>query len=355
VYRRPPVESQESGIEMMDTENGDDDYVRVDPRHKLTAYFDHLSIGEQTDFVKNLISRMDFHQHEHIFSYLLPMLQRDFISTLADRGLPTIGVYILSFLDAKSLCQAELVCKKWYTVISEGQLWKKLIQRQVGSDPLWKGLAERRGWIKYLFCPLKPEEGVTAKTFRCLYPQVIKDIKNMEENWKSGNHSLKRIQCKSEDLKGVYCLQYDDKKIVSGLRDNTIKVWDREQLECAMVLKGHTGSVLCLQYSEQVIVTGSSDSTIRVWDVKTGEMLNTLLHHCEAVLHLRFSPNTMVTCSKVSTQSLPPTTLHIVRLATVSYHSQVRTLNTAKNWSSKLHSSWISYLKELKCLTFCLT
>ena len=68
---------------MMDTENGDDDYVRVDPRHKLTAYFDHLSIGEQTDFVKNLISRMDFHQHEHIFSYLLPMLQRDFISTLA--------------------------------------------------------------------------------------------------------------------------------------------------------------------------------------------------------------------------------------------------------------------------------
>ena len=47
---------------------------------------------------------------------------------------------------------------------------------------------------------------------------------NMEENWKSGNHSLKRIQCNSENSKGVYCLQYDDKKIVSGLRDNTIKV-----------------------------------------------------------------------------------------------------------------------------------
>lgn len=30
--------------------------------------------------------------------------------------------------------------------------------------------------------------------------------------------------CRSENSKGVYCLQYDDEKIVSGLRDNTIKV-----------------------------------------------------------------------------------------------------------------------------------
>ena len=34
-------------------------------------------------------------------------------------------------------------------------------------------------------------------------------------------------------------------------------------MECLKVLTGHTGSVLCLQYDEKVIVTGSSDSTIR--------------------------------------------------------------------------------------------
>ena len=64
------------------------------------------------------------------------------------------------------------------------------------------------------------------------------------------------------------------------------------------MLTGHTGSVLCLQYDERVIVTGSSDSTVRVWDVNTGEVLNTLIHHNEAVLHLRFSNGLMVTCSK---------------------------------------------------------
>lgn len=46
----------------------------------------------------------------------------------------------------------------------------------------------------------------------------------MVANWKNGHHSLTRIECHSENSKGVYCLQYDDRKIVSGLRDNTIKV-----------------------------------------------------------------------------------------------------------------------------------
>jgi WD domain, G-beta repeat len=64
------------------------------------------------------------------------------------------------------------------------------------------------------------------------------------------------------------------------------------------VLTGHTGSVLCLQYDERIIVSGSSDSTVRVWDIFRGEMLNTLVHHCEAVLHVRFQNGMMVTCSK---------------------------------------------------------
>ncbi|PIK48352.1 beta-transducin repeat containing [Apostichopus japonicus] len=108
------------------------------------------------------------------------------------------------------------------------------------------------------------------------------------EQLEMGHHRLDKILCHSESSKGVYCLQYDEEKIVSGLRDNTIKIWDRKTLKCLEILNGHTGSVLCLQYDERVIITGSSDSTVRVWDVKTCQMLNTLIHHCEAVLHLRF-------------------------------------------------------------------
>jgi len=50
---------------------------------------------------------------------------------------------------------------------------------------------------------------------------------HIENNWRTGRHVLERIQCHSESSKGVYCLQYDDKKIISGLRDNTIKVLNK--------------------------------------------------------------------------------------------------------------------------------
>ena len=205
---------------------------------------------------------------------------------------------ILSFLDARSLTAAQLVCTGWLRVISEGMLWKKLIERKVHTDSLWRGLAERRNWIQYLFKPRPGEQHPAHDFYRRLYPSIIKDIDAIENNWRIGKHNLQRINCRSENSKGVYCLQYDDTKIVSGLRDNTIKMWDRNTLACLRVLNGHTGSVLCLQYDERVIISGSSDSTVRVWDVATGEMVNTLIHHCEAVLHLRFYNGMMVTCSK---------------------------------------------------------
>ena len=62
------------------------------------------------------------------------------------KGLDHIAENILSYLDARSLCNAELVCKEWHRVVSDGMLWKKLIERMVLTNPLWRGLAERKLW-----------------------------------------------------------------------------------------------------------------------------------------------------------------------------------------------------------------
>ncbi|KAJ8317015.1 hypothetical protein KUTeg_004919 [Tegillarca granosa] len=224
----------------------------IQERDACTKYFDSWTEQDQNAFVEHCLMRMHHFQHGQINAFLKPMLQRDFISALPAKGLDHIAETILSYLDAKSLCSAELVCKEWYRVISEGMLWKKLIERMVRTDTLWRGLAERRGWILYLFKPKPGEPPKDHKFYRNLYPQIISDI----------------------------------------------EIWDRNTLECVQVLTGHTGSVLCLQYDHNIIISGSSDSTVRVWDVRTGEMLNTLIHHCEAVLHLRFCDGIMVTCSK---------------------------------------------------------
>lgn len=92
------------------------------------------------------------------------------------KGLDHIAESILSYLDAESLKAAELVCKEWLRVISEGMLWKKLIERKVRTDTLWRGLAERRDWIHYLFKPRPDSTHPSHSFYRSLFPKIIKVI-----------------------------------------------------------------------------------------------------------------------------------------------------------------------------------
>ncbi|KAI6237323.1 hypothetical protein M3Y95_00253000 [Aphelenchoides besseyi] len=290
----------------------------IDQRDDILKKFSAWSDQEQIDFVKNLLQVMSHHQHTQIEEFFQPMLKRDFITHLPSE----FSYRILSLLDAKSLLACALVSKSWRRVVAQGKLWRSLIEQKVRTDSVWHGLSERRGWKKFLFVSSEQATALIHQVlanspdfdpsmisnkdpyeiqheFYCnLYPQITDDIMCLDANWKNGRHRLQRINCESENSKGVYCLQYDDQKIISGLRDTTIKIWRRNDLNCEKRLAGHSGSVLCLQYDERIIVSGSSDSTVRIWDVDTGDELNTLIHHSEAVLHLRFTNGMLVTCSK---------------------------------------------------------
>ena len=87
-------------------EDGDEDSSQfsMSPREHFDheselclRYFENWTQTRQTEFVEQLVARMSFHQHEHIYSILMPMLQRDFITALpgvAGRGgTPLISVY----------------------------------------------------------------------------------------------------------------------------------------------------------------------------------------------------------------------------------------------------------------------
>lgn len=88
------------------------------------------------------------------------------------------------------------------------------------------GLAAGKS-VKESICCLLKQTKVRKREFCLLFLLLfclLSLLKTIESNWRCGRHSLQRIHCRSETSKGVYCLQYDDQKIVSGLRDNTIKV-----------------------------------------------------------------------------------------------------------------------------------
>jgi WD40 repeat protein len=62
---------------------------------------------------------------------------------------------------------------------------------------------------------------------------------------------------------------HDGTKIVSGSRDNTIRVWNVDTGECISTLKCHTRDVFSVRFNHDgtKIVSGSDDETIKVWEM----------------------------------------------------------------------------------------
>jgi WD40 repeat protein len=85
----------------------------------------------------------------------------------------------------------------------------------------------------------------------------------------------------------------DDKHIISGSYDATVRVWDAVSGDCQNTLTGHTSSVTSVAFSPdgKQIVSGSWNGTVRVWDAVSGECQNTLTGHTSSVTSVAFSPD----------------------------------------------------------------
>ena len=62
----------------------------------------------------------------------------------------------------------------------------------------------------------------------------------------------------------VRCMAMFGNEVVSGSRDNTLRLWDISTFECKMVLVGHLAAVRCVCFDGKKVVSGSYDNTVRV-------------------------------------------------------------------------------------------
>ena len=58
--------------------------------------------------------------------------------------------------------------------------------------------------------------------------------------------------------------------------------------EFVRTLNGHKRGIACLQYHDRLVVSGSSDNTIRLWDIECGACLRVLEGHEELVRYVSF-------------------------------------------------------------------
>ncbi|KAI0405412.1 quinon protein alcohol dehydrogenase-like superfamily [Xylaria palmicola] len=248
----------------------------------------------------------------------------DFISDLPQE----LSVQVLAYLDAAQLGSASRVSRLWNRVIQDQYIWRQSFLREKShtyatSLPVQPGVGAG-------IPPLRPGND---------WQKIYKAREELDRRWKIGKQA--RAVYLNGHLDSIYCLQFDENKIITGSRDKTIRIWDMRTLQCRLVIGPpevvnetsilfdpngkpihyassvdnqrsnpsvpvtvsfpvhHKASILCLQYDDDILVTGSSDSTCIVYSVKSGyRPVRRLQWHTAAVLDLAFDDKHIVTCSK---------------------------------------------------------
>ncbi|CAO3677227.1 unnamed protein product [Umbelopsis ramanniana] len=187
-----------------------------------------------------------------------------------------LATLICSYVEPFWLLRMSLVNKTWLIASRDNELWK----RKFAANPSWKVNI--------------PYQHLDEMDWRHLYSQRYL----LEQRWSTGKVTTHYLTGHADN---VYCLQFDDEKIITGSRDRTIKFWNMKTRECMHTLTGHEQSVLCLRYDEEILVSGSSDQSVIVWDLQTLQMRYRIVGHTEGVLDVVFDKKYIVTCSKDST------------------------------------------------------
>ncbi len=85
----------------------------------------------------------------------------------------------------------------------------------------------------------------------------------------------------------------DNRLIVSGSGDKTVRIWDVSSGHMTHCLYGHDSCVDSVAFSPdgKLIGSASRDKTIRIWDVQSGHALHILHGHSDIINSICFSPD----------------------------------------------------------------
>jgi len=85
----------------------------------------------------------------------------------------------------------------------------------------------------------------------------------------------------------------DGTKMVSGLGDESLIVWDMKTGTPLKTLTGHNGSVDAVAVTKdgKQIVSASTDSTIKIWNIETGENIDTFIGHQSSIRAIAITPD----------------------------------------------------------------
>ena len=243
---------------------------------------------------------------------------------------PELMESIFCFLDPKSLLHTAAVSQDWRTAATSQAVWRQVFKREYSRQGQTTSKVKSR-----------TARGLGKDTADQDWRKMYKVRHLIDQRWNKGEAAAIYLKGHKDS---VYCVQFDEQKIITGSRDNTIRVWDTHTYQCIRKLgspnnsrerndlrfedpepkgvqplyildtKGpdppareglrvyHSASILCLQYDDHILVSGSSDYTCIVWDIKDDyRPIHRLRGHSAGVLDVCIDDKHIITCSKDTT------------------------------------------------------
>lgn len=110
------------------------------------------------------------------------------------------------------------------------------------------------------------------------------------------------VQTLSEHSSGLNCCQWlDDKHLITGSDDKTIKLWDIEVGKSILTLSGHKAFVFSLTVHPccNAVLSGGDDGQMRIQDLRSRACFSSYEGHSKAVTSIACHPNgrDIMTCS----------------------------------------------------------
>ncbi|KAL1914393.1 uncharacterized protein VTP21DRAFT_8911 [Calcarisporiella thermophila] len=325
-----------------DIETTDEGYD--EQRTEIPQWMNGWSDEQRADFAVQVLLSLPTSMLARVHGQITPYLHRDFIALLPFE----LAFHILSFVDAPTLCRCACVSTVWNRISSNSRLWRrlyaaqgwpanyKMIEEYLGTTDAYQSIELSQSQsesqktmditlenLSNISSPISAvsaglsigqrnvQEGVSPEGFNPFsihrtpegapainWKHLFHQRTLLESNWRRGNYRTLELEGHTEC---VYCVHFDSTKIISGSRDNSVRIWDIRTGKCLRTLHHHKKSVLCLQIDGPWLVTGSSDTTIAVWELDTGNVVKELVGHEDSVLNLCFDSNHIVSSSKDKT------------------------------------------------------
>ncbi|KAJ3021706.1 hypothetical protein HKX48_007992 [Thoreauomyces humboldtii] len=211
-------------------------------------------------------------------------------------------IHVLGNLDYRNLQQAQLVCRRWYSVISDDSCWRHAFEINFGSLPL-RRLGEsswRKEYLKRVQLLRGFQSGKHIVRFDPRIGKVDQFFLDYQDGWmycgslergmvafchpSTGRVEKGYVYFTDDHVPAkVECMLLDRHRIAVGSATGTVALVsdfkDRANYVITRFTGFHLGPVTCLAWIPDLpgaLLTGGLDGTVKLWDVKSKVCVRTL-------------------------------------------------------------------------------